>query len=839
VTNPLYGNNPAGRRSRSKGGSRPANGSRNQQIVDAFTTLKTASSMLDIASKRLDSTAGEMAKHSLANRTAIDDLANVIGNMVHPGYLGRNIGGTPTPGPIFGRVPGIGGYQNPRPSSWGAHGYPGGTGYGLGLQGYGGIGQQRGGLGGVRDLVARAVHTSFGTGNWGVREVTDPATGAKIGYEGYDQSTGQATTSQYQSRDDVHAEMQSSPQGIRSNFAGAMAGARTGRAALQGLAARGGALGEVAGTALKAVPYVGAAVAVADAAWKVGNFVADQRQANAQYQNIYGGTNINGMGQRFLQAGYGIGQILSGGMSWGQSQEAFKGISAMGYEGGSRQHRLDFVQDNYKSFGTSVSDSMAMVQIAANNFSSSLQDLHEQLGNVRDMATSTGQNFGAMTQKYIANLATTSEAGMGPAAAPLAAALTSAGPGWGRQFSDFSYSGMTSTMQQSYITSGYAGYTDPAALWGDSRQDPSIMGKAQDYRAQAMIMSAVPDSVRKYIEGQIKKFGGPGSFADPGSGGTGANLAMNIAGDPKVYRNVRTAQVITAMAQQFPGLNVTTIGKALPLVVEIIAQQMRGGMRRKTKQLDEKNKPITDPGKITEAEKDLGDGGGTGVDSKGVPRGRNEPGGSPGGGGHTGDKVSHAESIVHGHKQFDWPISKMIKDMGLDDGKVMVQTAEGMRTVSLRVATEKFRSQLADGTAIIISGGSKDNIGKKVGEQYGYEYRGKTPFKDSKKTSDVKDYEFGKAAKAISGMPNLGPAELHHLSEVREAFKKMGMSDKDLDKNTVKMAQDLVKDKNKETGKTIGSVSLYMQPQLEQWIGAAVDGNVTLETAVAGRPKKP
>jgi hypothetical protein len=242
------------------------------------------------------------------------------------------------------------------------------------------------GLGGVRRHIATGLQRRYGTpGNTYEPLYEDPANpNNQTGWRVRDHAAGRIF------RTDVGSI---SPEE-----------ADAANAAAQGAATRGGILGAFGEAGLvggiRAVPYLGAAVMGAEAVHEAVAFAGNQRAANAQYQSIYGGTNFAQFGQRTQQYGFQLGQLFGGGLTWDQSQQAFQGISSLGYQGAQRSNDLNFVVQNYKNLGVSVSDSLKLITEASQNLNESLTGLRTGLENTRNAAIATGQSGTVGTQMF-------------------------------------------------------------------------------------------------------------------------------------------------------------------------------------------------------------------------------------------------------------------------------------------------------------------------------------------------------------------------------------------------------------------------------------------------------
>jgi hypothetical protein len=783
-------------------------GALTQQIRESFTELKTAADMLSQAASASQNTAADMAKASKENKASIDDLVNTLSAMAGmPGQYGPTIGGTRTPGYAFGRTPGVGGYQTPRPSSWPGGHYPGGASYGMGVQGGPGLPARRPqNLSEVRGWAAQAIHQRFGTGG-----LTYERTGGKTasGEDEYRVSgpgirEGGFTGSAEQVSQHAAGQRSGIGGAVTRGFASRMAG---------GMLGGEGALGGVLG-ASRAIPFVGEALMAAEAVYKGAQFIGNQRQANAAYQGIYDQSNMAGMGQRFLQEGYKLSQIFSGGLTGAQADQAFKAVSAMGYQGGARQQRLDFVQSNYKSMGMSVQDSMQLISIASQSLTTSLQGLHSELQGVSDIAKQTGQNAQVLRQSLTQNLALATNAGYGQAAGPLAEAMTASTTGLGRMYAGTSMGGMVNSLQQQTITAIYGGYAGAGQLALATQTNPLAPAMAAQARVNATLDSLLPSNVTQAVKQQIQAAGGPKAITSSSNGDV---IARRIGLDTIAGSGVDAMSIYNTLQAQ--GITPPQdTGALYGYVVSLIAKQMSGGMTTDTA----KRVAAGDVQTGGQAQKSISKANQT---EPVVPKGQ------------TGGQASNPNSIgaattlttlaagttTGGESTFDPVIQAAEKDIGRG-GFVQVTTGTGQRVVTLSEAAKSYRDQLVSGTAIIVGaekGKKTENAGKTFGEAYGTESLGSKMY-------------------GISTKSKTGPAG-GALGSQGSAIMKLGLSDTDLtkvaqkyaqggDKGLLKYAQGLQKDEAKQNAtdkKTNAEIKLYMTPELSRWLGVDTTDNVT------------
>jgi hypothetical protein len=208
-----------------------------------------------------------------------------------------------------------------------------------------------------------------------------------------------------------------------------------GASALSGMGGEGGmaggALRGLAETVGLADPVVDAAVAVPAAILGVGDFMSSQRQANAQYQGIYGGSNISGLGQRFDEEAFRFGNF--GTLSSGQASQLFNGVSQLGLQGSQRTNALNVAVGAYKQQGTSLDTSLAAISTAVQSGNADLNGLADAITTVSKAAKDAGLNVGVTAQAFTQNYQTLANGNLnGQGATALAAGVTAGTANLGR-----------------------------------------------------------------------------------------------------------------------------------------------------------------------------------------------------------------------------------------------------------------------------------------------------------------------------------------------------------------------------------------------------------------------
>lgn len=347
------------------------------------------------------------------------------------------------------------------------------------------------GLGGLRRTLARGLEGRFGTSAGSTYQRTFDRHG---NHAGWIERQSDGTIIQHDSPDAI------------SESDIAAAGRRATTSGILGAVGEGGAI-----AGLRAVPYVGAAVLGAEAIHEGATFITDQRAANAQYQSIYGGSNLSGLGQRADQFGFQLGQLFGGGMTWGQSQQAFQGVSALGLQGPQRSSDLTFISENYNRMGVSVSDSLKLVTTATQDLNESLTGLQEGLTKTRQAAIASGQsgntgtqimtqNYGALAQNY---------ADTTGGVAGVASTISRIQAGLGRYMSGVSIAPMLNDPNQIAIMASHLGMTPTQVIGAIQNNDRSVYRGIDWNLSRTLAPTLSNPDIRNFIQSRITSAGGP------------------------------------------------------------------------------------------------------------------------------------------------------------------------------------------------------------------------------------------------------------------------------------------------------------------------------------------
>lgn len=534
---------------------------------------------------------------------------------------------------------------------------------------------------------------------------------------------------------------------------------------------------------LRAVPYIGAAVGAVGAGFEAMNFVGNQRQANSQYQSILGGSNMAGLGQRGLQAGFQLSSLFSGGLGWSQSGKAFKDVTALGYQGGDRQQRLNFAETNYKHTGMSVDQSMELVSVAAKSATANFSELEDQLQKVSKMAKDTGQNAAALRESFIQNYSALTQASQGVNAGVTAQGLTNVTAGLGRQYAPLNLSGMydQSGMMRA---AGSMGYGNLAQYEAAGQNNPMITAQGTQNVLDQTLNAVVPSDTKNYIQQLIQQHGGNQAVVN------NQNLQQTIALQAMASGKIQIQAIRGAMtAARISGADqmndqsvvawlVAWVAKGVDLTKQTAVQQAMGQQQKVGTSTWNDNQvknigaglPAADQKKLQQDASAAMQGHGKGT-------------------------------LAYNQKAgtFDPVIDRLQKQFG-KNLQVEVQTAGGPQIVTLNQAASDFRDQLVNGTAIIASG---DQKGKTVKDVVGY----------AETNATYGDTTQSKTKSGLLGQPAFG-----------------GMSPEQMQKQINAIGGGSATGTGSQT--TTG-VYIDMSPELKKYLNITVTGDPTVEAGAS------
>ncbi len=348
------------------------------------------------------------------------------------------------------------------------------------------------------------------------------------------------------------------------------AGQSIGRAAMQHVGARvalSGGSGSGLMGALRHLPVLGLGLDLVSGA---ASFYQNQREAGRRYQEVEGGSNLEGQAERMHGAAYDASMMFA--MPSGAASEAFNAVTDMGYnrmtangaaQGQNRQSALNFIYHNYTARGMDVDDSVKILQTASQNSAISLGQVSDALERVSDTAGKAGTNAETARNQFNQLMQVAIGQGAGPGAAGIAGAVATTQAAYGRQFAGTNFSGEVSTGMQ-YMLSGKYGIT-PAETQDLMRTSPQQYANMLSGNNLQVIQQLMSPAMMTSMKQMINQQGGGGAM----TGDIAQSIAQQFLNEWQVKGNINLdvwAQVISQ--QTGVGLNPNTV---MPWVVQQVA----------------------------------------------------------------------------------------------------------------------------------------------------------------------------------------------------------------------------------------------------------------------------
>jgi hypothetical protein len=503
--------------------------------------------------------------------------------------------------------------------------------------------------------------------------------------------------------------------------------------------------------ALRATPYIGAALEGANLVNKGATWITDQRAANAQYQSIYGGANFSaggamstlgdlisgqtstdnsGFSQRMQEEGFVLGQRFSGGMNSSMSRQAFQGVSSLGYNGDQRSNALDFISQAYNQLGMSVSQSLQLVQTSAQYFNQSMSGVTQGLTQVTQAAQQTGQSAAALQQNFSQNYSTALGSGMGAGSGAMAQAMTLSTAGMNRDLSGVNLGSLMSNpviAQRIAATGGMTlGQMESQVAQGNIT---AFTKPAQQIMNQTM-MGTMDQSVRSAMSSAVAQQGGNAAVAQ--SPGSQYAVAMSMMGNQNW--NVTSARAALGT------MGISTTSMTDEQVAEYYVSQLTsGGLGAQGAAAQTKQDAITPTNLRGDLPSQFVGQVKIGALSGKAPAGGNRPGlfddiSTLWGGDAATHNYANTQAIAGAYQNYQTQyrvsnpaIESMIKDLGTNTGtQIRVHTSSGDQVVSIQDAIKYYSDQLSSGQASVVGG---TNNGKTLSQVTGISDQGYVPGK--------------------------------------------------------------------------------------------------------------
>lgn len=256
---------------------------------------------------------------------------------------------------------------------------------------------------------------------------------------------------------------------------------------------------------------IGSKIPVAGLAVRGVEELLSQREKNAYYQNVEGGSNAGGFGERLSEEGYRWSTL--GMFSSGEARQAFKGVTRIGYNGRvspghgpGRQQALNFVYHGKSSYGATVDESLTTLQTASENTQISLTELSKTLKQLSDDAGKAGVNAQMARSQMMGLFQQALSSGYGSGATAAAGTISDTMASYGRSYANSNAAGQL-TPQYGRYAAAQAGmtYGQFTAL---QKTNPQAAANVRTGVGMQAISQVLTPQMQQFLRQQIIQYGG-------------------------------------------------------------------------------------------------------------------------------------------------------------------------------------------------------------------------------------------------------------------------------------------------------------------------------------------
>lgn len=273
----------------------------------------------------------------------------------------------------------------------------------------------------------------------------------------------------------------------------------------------GGAIAKSGGTraglmmGLREVPVLGEVIMAGEVLNKGYNEFLGQLDQNREYQRITGSSAASATKDRFHE--WTWSHLQTPFESSKEAQEQFYAATELGYRGDKRGAATQWMYHETKNRGMDVEQEAQTLAAATRNGVTSFAQLSHAIFDVSKAANQAGVNAEMARDKFIKMFDQTTAMGMGAAASTQADVLTSTVTSYGRTFNNVDYSGLNSRQMQ-YRLAAQSGMS-PGQFQGMAIRNPTGYFNAVQKNINQVIQNSIPDSVLRQVAATVDKYGGP------------------------------------------------------------------------------------------------------------------------------------------------------------------------------------------------------------------------------------------------------------------------------------------------------------------------------------------
>lgn len=324
------------------------------------------------------------------------------------------------------------------------------------------------------------------------------------------------------------------------------------------------------------IPAIAKVAGVAGLAYQGVNQVLDfaegQRQQNLGYQQVLGGGNIEGFGERARRNMFELAN--RGGIGSAAAGELYEGaLQTYGTDRERRSEAERFGRDAMLQFGMTVRDSMALVNAAAQSSGSSLGALSNSLERVTEGAREAGINAETMRDQFISTYQGIAGVVSGAAQTALAESITMNQIGMGRRMSDLDYSQQFQG-NNLFLQAAQAGMTpgEYAAQINAGPEGAALASQTAFAVERRAVENVTTPQVRDYITQQFEAAGGLEQYRNDPNNQIFSDIARDIQNREIMGNAVLDPMRVQELVTQMGGPTNLSLAEASEYVVRNLAR---------------------------------------------------------------------------------------------------------------------------------------------------------------------------------------------------------------------------------------------------------------------------
>lgn len=247
---------------------------------------------------------------------------------------------------------------------------------------------------------------------------------------------------------------------------------------------------------------------------QLADFAQQQREANLPFQQVLGGSNAEGFGERLDEQLFQWRSFLGSGMSNANSEALYRDAMRLAPQNDyARSQIMDVGLDLYRSVGMSPQETLKIINTAIENSNWGIRQIANSLESVTETARDAGLNAQEAREQFTRTFEAMSGIVVGPGATQAAQVATQANLVLGRAGEGLE---MTPNALHQYQVAGLLGVdiNRANAMLGGSGTDQRAYWQASEEVQRRFSQGLITPEGQAIIDEQLRQSSGGGSFAD-------------------------------------------------------------------------------------------------------------------------------------------------------------------------------------------------------------------------------------------------------------------------------------------------------------------------------------